>query len=69
MNHLVKIGSLKWQDMKVIDEIFKTVKYEAQNSPYDEIKWAEDENGIYKETLKRFFVYKSKKKIEKYLAN
>lgn len=61
MNNLVKIGSLKWQDMKVIDEILKSVKYEAQNSPYDEIKWAEEENGMYKETLKRFFVYKSKK--------
>lgn len=47
--------TLTWEDIHLIQQIFKEVDYEYRNLPYAEIEsWAEELNPVEKETLRRF---------------
>ena len=47
--------ALTWEDIQLIQQIFKEVDYEYRNLPYAEIEsWAEELNPVEKETLTRF---------------
>ena len=47
--------TLTWEDIQLIQQIFKEVDHEYRNLPYAEIEsWAEELNPVEKETLRRF---------------